>query len=139
MFASENQGSEGTGRRRKFLSNDDRKALSHLMSFDYNRVEKLKRGTYKFIASLYSVSISTIKRIWKRTKETGEVCHKKTKNCGRKRVQIDHDRFRQIPLSKRSTLRDLASALNISKSALQRAQKRGTMRRHSTAIKPFFE
>jgi transposase len=136
VFSSENQ---GTGRRRKFLSNEDRKAISHLMSLYYNRDGKLKRGTYKFIASLYSVSISTIKRIWKRTKETGEVCHKKTKNCGRKRVQIDHNQFRQIPLSKRSTLRDLASALNISKSSLQRAQKRGTIRRHSNAIKPFFE
>jgi len=136
VFASENQ---GTCRRRKFLSNDDRKAISHLMSLHYNCDGKLKRGTYKFVASLYSVSISTIRRIWKRTKETGEVCHKKTKNCGRKRVQIDHDQFRQIPLSKSSNLRDLASALNISKSALQRAQKRGTIRRHSNVIKSFFE
>jgi hypothetical protein len=74
-----------------------------------------------------------------RFKETGDVSHKKTKNCGRKRVQIDRDQFRRIPFSKRSNLRDLESQLKVSKSSLHRSQKRGTIRRHSNSIKPFIK
>jgi hypothetical protein len=105
----------------------------------YNGNGRLKKGTYKSVASLYSVSISAIKRIWMRFKETGDVSHKKTKNCGRKRVQIDRDQFRRIPFSKRSTLRDLESELKVSKSSLHRSQKHGTIRRHSNSIKPFIK
>lgn len=90
------------------------------------------------VASLYLVSISVIKRIWMRTKEVGDVSHRRTKNCGRKRVKLDCAQFRQIPFSKRSTLRDLASALNINKSSLSRIQKLGVIRHHSNAIKPLF-
>lgn len=100
---------------------------------------KLKKGTTKMISSLYPVSIRVIQRIWKQLKDVGDVSHKKTKNCGRKRVQIDHTQFRNVPLSKRTTLRSLSCALNISKSSLARLLNHGTIRRHSNAIKPFLK
>jgi len=69
----------------KFLSNLDQKAIFHLL-LQHSHDGKLNKGAEKMIASMYYVSISVIKRIWRRTNDTGDVCHKKTTNCGRKRV-----------------------------------------------------
>lgn len=91
------------------------------------------------MASLYSVSVRSIQRLWQQAKDGGDVSHRKTKNCGRKRVQINFTRFREIPLSKRTTFRSLACALNTNKSSLGRLLKSGVIRRHSNAIKPFLK
>ena len=93
-------------------------------------------------ASQFSVSIRTIKRIWKQAKDSGcaDVSHRRTNNYGRKRVQIDFPRFREIPLHQRTTLQSLACAMNIiNKTTLFRLLKSGTIRRHSNAIKPFLK
>ena len=92
---------EGTNIGRKFLSNEERKAVAHLL-LQHIHEGRPKKGTRKLIASMYSVSVSVIKRIWKRAKLIGDVSHRKTANCGRKMIQLDHDQCRQIPLSKRS-------------------------------------
>lgn len=126
-------------RKRKFLSNENRNAISRFMLQHYNQYGYVKKGTINSIASMYSVCKDVIKGIWRRTKEVGDVSHKRTKNCGRKRVQIEPTQFRQIPYSKWSTLRDLAEALKISKSALARSLKHGVIRRHSSAIKPYLK
>ncbi|OMO60600.1 hypothetical protein COLO4_33793 [Corchorus olitorius] len=67
---------------------------------------------------------------------TGDVRHRKTQNCDRKRVQIDVAQFQSIPLSKRSTFRCMATTLNASKYVCQRLHKKGLFRCHSNAIKP---
>jgi transposase len=79
---------------------------------------KLKPGTVKWLCSMFSVSTAVIYRIWRQVRQTGDATHKKTKNCGRKRVAIDIQKVRDIPLAKRSTLQSLAFALGISKTAL---------------------
>jgi hypothetical protein len=126
-------------RRRKFLTNDDRGAISRFLLEHCNQNGHVKRGTIDMVASFYSVSKDVVKRIWRRTKETGDASHRKTKNCGRKIIQIEPAQFRQIPFSQRSTLRDLAVALKTNKSSLSRAQKLGVIRRRSNAIKPFLK
>lgn len=100
---------------------------------------KLKRGETRAVASQFSVSIRTVQRIWKQGKNDGpyvDVSHKLTKNCGRKRIQLDVDRMREIPLSKRTTMRDLSCALDVSASTIHRRVKSGDIRKHSSAIKP---
>ena len=49
---------------------------------------KLKKGSFKEVASLFSIPIRTIQHIWKSSNSgiLGDVSHKKTKNCGQKRV-----------------------------------------------------
>ena len=94
---------EGTDNGHKFLSNKERKVVAHLLLQHINE-ERLKKGTRKLIASVYSGTVSVINSIWKRAKLTGDVSHRKTTNCGRKRIELDHDQFRQVPLSKRSNL-----------------------------------
>ena len=103
---------------------------------------KLKKNTSREVATLFSVSMRTVQRVWKRSKENmkngvTDVSHKRTKNCGRKRIQIDLDHFRSIPLQERKTIRDAANALKVSTSVLSRNLKSGDIRRHSNAIKPF--
>ena len=89
----------GSYKQRKFLTNEECRAISHLL-LQSSSNGKLNKGATKMVASLYSVSIRVIQRIWKQTKEIGDASHKKEKNCGRNRVHIDLARFREIPLSK---------------------------------------
>ena len=91
-----------TVRKKKFLSNEQRWAIyTTLLEKNVNR--KLKRTTTNEVATLFSVSLLTIQRIWKRAKDTPHgtnvnVSHKKTKNCGSKRVQVDLNKFIDVPL-----------------------------------------
>ncbi|MCH99189.1 mariner transposase [Trifolium medium] len=80
----------------------------------------------------------TVQRIWKLADNKGvhaDVSSKKV-NCGRKRVQVDFDRMRDIPLKKRTTVRDLSTELNVSLGTLARYIKSKRIRKHSNAIKP---
>ena len=67
------------------------------------------------------------------------MCHRKTKNCGRKRVQIDMVRFRETPLSKRTSIRSLASVLDTNQTSLFRLLKIGVIRHHSNGIRPYLK
>jgi ribosomal protein L19E len=60
---------------------------------------------------------------------TGNVCHRRTKNCGRKRISIDENQIREIPLSQRTNIRSLAGALKINPTSLFRLIKSGAIRR----------
>ncbi|WOG98144.1 hypothetical protein DCAR_0417485 [Daucus carota subsp. sativus] len=124
----------------KNLSNDQRKDI-YIALLRRSVNGKLKRDTTKSVAALFSVSMSTVQRIWKRSKENsgGDVSHRRTNNCGRKRIQIDLDAFRSIPLQQRTTVRSTANALKISSSTLHRALETGKIRRHSNAIKPLLK
>ncbi|KAK1353633.1 hypothetical protein POM88_051998 [Heracleum sosnowskyi] len=102
---------------------------------------KLKKKTTRDVASIFSVSIRTVQRIWKRSRENTEdgvanVSHRETKNCGRKRIEIDIEQFRNIPLQQRTTLRSTASAMNMSTSLIYNNIRRGKIRRHSNSAKP---
>ncbi|KAL8107287.1 hypothetical protein AgCh_023913 [Apium graveolens] len=125
----------------KNLSNDDRRAI-YIALLKKSVNGKLKWGTTKAVANEFSVTMRTVQRIWKRAKETSNgvvnVSHLKIKNCGRKRVQIDLQQLKSIPLSKLTTLRSTAYAIKVAKSTLFRCLKRGgKIRRHSNSIKPF--
>ena len=124
--------------KRTFLSNEAREAIYHLL-LPYIRNGRLRRGAIKEIASMFSVSDSVIKRIWKKIKVGDEVCHKRTINSGRKKVELDLDKFSQIPFARRTTLRDLSFALDINKTSLFRLKKDGAIKRHTNAIKPFLK
>ena len=93
------------------------------------------------VASLFYVSIHTVQRIWKYATSSayGDISHKRTENCGCKKIQIDLDRFREIPLHQRTTLESLACSLKMSKTTLFNRVKVGAIRRHSNAIKPFLK
>lgn len=102
---------------------------------------KLGKNVTKEVSQLFSIHRRTVQRIWERAKKTPigasvDVSERKTKNCGRKRVQIDVQRILDIPLHRRTTLRTLAEALGVSHSSLSKCLKEGLIRRHSNALKP---
>ncbi|XP_058742314.1 uncharacterized protein LOC131614776 [Vicia villosa] len=103
---------------------------------------KLMRGVIDMVGSQFSVSRSTIKRIWRQGKNSGshvDVSHKLTKNYGRKRIQVGFNRIHDISLRQRTSIRSISSAMNMSKSTLHRYLKLGDIRKHSNAIKPFLK
>lgn len=105
---------------------------------------KLKKGAIKDVSKMFSVSTRTISRIWRQAKNStnrglADVSHKKTKNCGRKRIEIDPDQFRKIPLSRRTSLEALACAIKISRATIHRRVTAGKIRRHKNSIKPLLK
>ncbi|KAL3624852.1 hypothetical protein CASFOL_031520 [Castilleja foliolosa] len=122
------------------LSNDKLKAIYNtLLLKSING--KLKRGATKMVAAQFSVHIRTVQRIWSRSEKGkhDDVSGRRSGNCGRKKIHIDTDQIREIPLNQRTTLHSLACSLNTSKSTLHRRLKSGCIRRHSNAIKPFLK
>lgn len=121
---------------RLFTSNDTRMAIYHAL-LEKSHGGKLKKGVTKMVASAFSVSLRTVQRIWKHHKDFGDFRHRKTENCGRKRVQINLARFRAVPLLNRTTFSSLSETMDISQSTLCRKRKSGEIRRHSSSIKPY--
>ena len=120
------------GKKRKFLYDKDRQAISYLL-LKHSRNGKLDRGVVNKFSSMYSVSKCVIRHIWQKTKSGEDICHKRAKQCGRKRANFDPDVFLQIPLSKRTTFRGLSSALNINKTSLFRLQKEGVISQETSS------
>ncbi|KAI5396852.1 hypothetical protein KIW84_062904 [Lathyrus oleraceus] len=102
---------------------------------------KLRKGATNEVASSNSVPLRTVQRIWKRAKEseTRDVSHRKTKNCGRKRISIDENQIRELPFSQRTNIRSLAFALKTNPTSVFRLIKSGAIRRNSNAIKPLLK
>lgn len=89
----------------KVLSNEERKNF-YLILVGKSISRKLRNGTIGAI-SIFFVSTRTVSRIWRQVKSfpnlgLADVSHKKTKNCGHKRIEIDRKLFRKIPLSRRT-------------------------------------
>jgi len=68
--------------------------------------------------------------------EAHDVSHRKTKNCGHKRIEIDPNQIREVPLRKRRTIQSLAWVLNTNPTSVFRLLKKRIIRRHSNSIKP---
>ncbi|GAA0172515.1 hypothetical protein LIER_26325 [Lithospermum erythrorhizon] len=91
-----------------------------------NKVLK-KRHTNE-VSDLLKLPLKTVQRIWKQHKDTPlgrrvDVSQKKTKNCGRKRIEIDINIIQQIPLSKHTTIRSITVALGVQHSKVFRLLK----------------
>ncbi|XP_031112047.1 uncharacterized protein LOC116016020 [Ipomoea triloba] len=103
---------------------------------------KVKYGSIKDVANVYSVSTRTVSRIWKK----GVACVANgvpvdislnlSGNVGRKRIAINPKDVARIPLNRWTTIRSMASALSMSKTSLHRRVKEGSLKSHSNAIKP---
>ena len=58
-----------------------------------------------------------------------------TINCGRKRIEIDPQAIKKLPLRERTTFRDLAHALGVKKSTLHNHFREGYFSRHTNDLK----
>nr|GMD13246.1 Transposase, Tc1-like protein [Ipomoea batatas] len=103
---------------------------------------KVKYGSIKDVANVYSVSTRTVSRIWKKgiacvaNGVPVDISLNLSGNVGRKRIAINPEDVARIPLNRRTTIRSMASALSMSKTSLHRRVKEGSLKSHSNAIKP---
>jgi transposase-like protein len=97
----------------------------------------LHRGVSKQVAEKFGVPVRVVRRIWRNGQDSGGIVGAKNKlaNCGHKRVQIDPEAMKLVPLRQRTTFQDLAHALGIKKTTLYNRCKEGYFRRHTNDLK----
>ncbi|KAL2940485.1 ER membrane protein complex subunit 1 [Bienertia sinuspersici] len=124
------------------LKNQDRLRVAAILLVHSHNCSKLPHGKINEIAKQFAVSRHTIQRIWREASKqynAGQIVNVSSKKAGivgRKRVTVHHDKVTEVPLRKRTTLRSLALALNMSKSTLYRMVRRGDIKSHNNAMKP---
>jgi hypothetical protein len=89
----------------------------------------------------FSVSMRTVQRIWDEGKHcldqgTEPTFEGKRSNRGRKKKEFDTSKIRELPISKRGTLRDVSTHMNVSVSTAHNRLKDGTIKRVSNSLKP---
>lgn len=108
----------------KHMTSDKRRII-----FDYllrNSKNMVVNKGFKMVAAYkFSVSTRTIVRIWahgKKNMENGiDFSNKSVGNAGRKRIHVDiTNKVKAVPFSKRTNIRTLANAIQVSKSTLHR-------------------
>ncbi len=131
-------------RRRKYLSDEQRQDIYEaLLAKSING--KIERNAITIVANLFNVRRRVVQDLWTKVKKCQaagikvDITSKKSKKCGWKRVDRDWSQAATIPLNQRTTIRDLASALNVPKSTVHRAFKEGILLRHSKTLKPFLK
>ncbi|CAL5001422.1 unnamed protein product [Urochloa decumbens] len=97
----------------------------------------LRRGVTKSVSEKFGVPLRVVQAIWKNGQDGGiqRIVNKYSKNCGRKRVLVDLEAIKNIPLKQCSTFQDLANALGVKKSTLYNCFKEGYFRRHTNDLK----
>ena len=128
-------------RKLKVLSNEERRQI-YLVLVSKNVSGKLPKGTIREISKIFCVPTRTVSCVWKQGTNSpnqgllADVSHRKTKNYGRRRIEIDQEQFRKIPLSRRTSLESLACVVKISRATLHCRKKSGETCRHSNPVKP---
>ena len=127
------------------LTDEERERILQLLlqRFD-NARGKLQQGAIGDTAISVKLSRRTVSRIWNRARETFakdsiyKAPSRKSVRCGRKPKDFSEvlHKIESVPLSRRSTIRSLAQAIEVPKTTLHRKFKAGFFKRISSAIKP---
>ncbi|XP_057811871.1 uncharacterized protein LOC131026119 [Salvia miltiorrhiza] len=126
---------------RKDLTTGERNSIKQFVLED-SHGGKPKRGRIQAAAVKFGVCRQKVTRLWtaaKKQQNQGQHMHSisgKINKRRRKRVEIDLQLISTLELSKRSTIRRLASGINCSKSTVRRWISKGLIRAHTNAIKP---
>lgn len=129
---------QGSNRRKRTFYPDDFKISIYLELLAKTNPPVLRRGVSKEVAQKFGVPPRVVQRIWRQGQDAGGLCgvvNKLTKNCGRKRIEIDMEAIKSVPLRERTTFQDLANALGVKKSTLHNRYKEGYFRRHTNDLK----
>ncbi|XP_057774928.1 uncharacterized protein LOC130993909 [Salvia miltiorrhiza] len=127
--------------RRKDLTTGERNSVVQFLLED-SHGGKPKRGRMQAAAVKFAVCRRTVNRLWtaaKKQQTQGQYIHSssgKINKSRRKRVEIDLQLISTLELSKRSTIRRLASGISCSKSTVGRWISKGLIMAHTSAIKP---
>ncbi|KAI3968452.1 hypothetical protein MKW92_020315 [Papaver armeniacum] len=113
-------------RNNKNLTNEQRLAVYHFLLKESNN-GRLQRGSVPMAAQRFSISEITVKRIWKRGKESQgkvDVYSRKSTRVGRKPIEVDLSKICETPLQLQTNIHILAKALNVSSTTLHRRMKK---------------
>ncbi|KAG0512817.1 hypothetical protein BDA96_10G047100 [Sorghum bicolor] len=120
------EGSNGKKRRRYY--SDDLKISIYLELLAKTDPPVLRRGVSHQVAQKFGVPLRVVQSVWRKGQDYGSidgVKNKMHKNCGRKRIEIDFEAIKAVPLSERTTFQKLANALGVKKSTLHSRFKQG--------------
>ena len=126
------------------LTNERRRALYDFMiaRAKCDEYYVLQRGAVKEAAAHFKVSTKTVSRIWRRARGNllagkGVDVESRIKgNSGRKSKQLSPEVIQSVPVSKRTTLRQLSIAISVPLSTLHGHLKSGILRSHTNNLKP---
>ncbi|XP_057779466.1 uncharacterized protein LOC130998047 [Salvia miltiorrhiza] len=127
--------------RRKDLTTKERSSMLQFLLLE-SKNGKPPRGKMKAMDEKLHVCRRTVSRIWAEAKQQQNQGHainsssKKIARPRRKRVEIDLELIASLDLTKRSTIRRLASDINCSKSTIGRWIDQGLIKAHTSALRP---
>ncbi|KAK1399051.1 hypothetical protein POM88_008914 [Heracleum sosnowskyi] len=128
-------------RRRKNLTNEERQRIYEFL-LERSVEKRIRHGLLTKTATMFNTCTRTIKRLWNRAQmqlangNTIDLSSKRVGKVGRKHVHLSPNKIMQVPLSRRSTVRSLAKAINVPKTTVHRRKQEGFIRPHSNAVKP---
>ena len=129
-------GANGTLKRTRKFYKPLQKQSAYAMLLERTSAGVLSRGVTLEVSSLTGIPVRTLVNWWTKCKTHGlDGLESKQGHCGRKKLPFDAEAIKLVELSKRTTLHDLAVAMNMSKSTLWRRLNEGLFRRHTNAIK----
>lgn len=95
---------------------DDLKIAIYLQLLAKTDPLVLQRGVTKAVALNFDLPVRAVQQVWRSRQDYGGiegVINKLLTSCGCKRVQIDMESIRDVPLRDRTTIQDLANALGV--------------------------
>ncbi|BAS91680.1 Os04g0681850 [Oryza sativa Japonica Group] len=109
----------GTVKKRRFYP-DDLKIAIYLKLLACTHPPVMHHGVSKAVALQFDVPVRVVQRVWREGQNGGieGVKNKLNFNCGRKRIEIDPEAIKAVPLAQRTTFQDLANALGLISSKL---------------------
>ncbi|KAE8778760.1 hypothetical protein D1007_48264 [Hordeum vulgare] len=105
---------------------DIAKLTAYVMLLERTSLGIMKRGVTKEVSRLTGMPHRTVHDLRNKGKLYGGmlgVFNKKPKNCGHKRIAIDSESMKVVNNRKRTTIKDLANELNVSKTMVWRRLK----------------
>jgi hypothetical protein len=111
-------------------------------SLSHSKSGRLKKTSTTVVSRNLGHSIRQVQEVWRLYKECiregreVDVSHRKTRNCGRKRIEAPLQLVQSIPKRRRQTLSALCHAIHMSKTTLFMRFKQGYLRRISSSLKP---
>ncbi|KAI3940898.1 hypothetical protein MKW98_008270, partial [Papaver atlanticum] len=127
-------------KKKNLTSNLKRAIIENLMEACING--KLGKGEIANIANRFSVSTRSVSRLWHDLKTANangvmlDISSKMVKRVGRKKIQIDLELIKSIPLRRRTSIRSLACSLNLSTSTIHGRIRDGNLKPRSSALRP---
>ncbi|CAL4949024.1 unnamed protein product [Urochloa decumbens] len=127
-------GLQGSNMKKRRYYSDELKIAIYLELLAKTHPPVLHHGVSKAVALKFDVPVRVVQRVWRNGQDYGRiegVKNKLVKNCGRKKIEIDMEAIKAVPLRERKTIQDLANALGVKKSTLYNRFKKGYFRRHA--------